>query len=66
MQRLYDHNDCETCGGGQEDGGRIWVNDELIWEYIPHAGCYDNGYFEDKDFFIKALTHLNIEVEIIE
>lgn len=63
IERLYDYNDCEQCGGGDEDGGRIWVDGKLIWEHIPTASCYDNKYFEDSFFFIKALEHLGIEVE---
>lgn len=66
IQRLYDSNDCETCGGGSEYGGRVWVDDKLVWEYIPFAGCYDNEYYEDVDLLKQALSYLNIEVEFID
>ncbi len=63
IERLTDHNECETCGGGYDDGGRIWVDGELVWEKIPLGSCYDGEYLEDSFYFIEALKHLSVEVE---
>lgn len=66
IQPLYDSNDCETCGGGTDHGGRIWIDGELIWEKIPVGYCYDNDYFSDVDFYKIILEHLGYTVEEIE
>lgn len=63
IEELYDSNDCETCGGGYESGGRVFFDGELVWEYVPHAGCYDNEYFDRTYMLQKALELLGHEVE---
>jgi hypothetical protein len=63
IQMLSDYNDCETCGGGSEEGGRIWIDGNLVWEEVPHAGCYDNKYYELSDLMKIALEKLGIDFE---
>jgi hypothetical protein len=63
IEELWDFNDCETCGGGSEYGGRIFFDEKLVWEYIPRAGCYDNEYFGRDYMLQKALELLGHEVE---
>lgn len=64
IQMLEDHNDCETCGGGYESGGRVWINDRMVFEFVPHAGCYDNQYMTDVDLIEKALNILGHTLEL--
>jgi hypothetical protein len=68
IEMLEDYNDCnhDGCSGGEEQGGRVWVDGELIWELIPNAGCWDNHYFPDghaEGLTKIALKHLGIEYE---
>lgn len=65
IECLTDYNDCETCGGGFEDGGRIWIDGVLVWEKVPHAGCYDNTCYSVGDLMTIAMEKLGIEVEVI-
>lgn len=71
IEPLFDsYYDCghAGCSGGEEYGGRVWVDDQLVWELIPHAGCWDNNYFpegHEAGLIKKALEHLNIELEIL-
>jgi hypothetical protein len=63
IQHLSNYKHCETCGGGTEDGGRIWIDDKLVWEEIPHAGCYGNNYYDLSDLMKIAMEKLGIEFE---
>ena len=66
IQRLEDYNECETCGGSSEEGGRIWIDDSLVWEYIPRAGCFDNRYYDLSDLMKIAFEKLGIELEVVD
>lgn len=61
--RTSDYSDCETCGGGFDDGGSIFIDGELIWSKIPQGSCYGGEYLEVEFFYKKALEHLGHTVE---
>lgn len=63
IEQLSDWSSCETCGGSSEDGGRIWIDGNLVWEEIPRAGCFDNKYYDLSDLMKIALEKLGIEFE---
>ena len=64
IKLLEDWNDCETCGGGTEYGGVVTVDGLTVYEYIPHASCFDNNYVTEADLLTYALKHLGHTVEI--
>jgi len=64
IELMSDFNDCETCGGGSEYGGRLTIDDVVVFEYIPFAGCFGNEYYQESDFLKIALKHLGHEVTI--
>ena len=61
--RTSDWYDCETCGGGSDDGGSIFVDGVCIWEKVPMGSCYGNEYLEDEFFYKKVLEYLGHTVE---
>lgn len=72
IEVLYDCDyDCDQagCSGGEEQGGRVYVDGEMIYELIPRAGCFDNNYYpegHEVGLIDIALKHLGIDLEIIE
>jgi hypothetical protein len=66
VQTLRDYEECETCGLSMADGGRIWINDEIVWEEIPVANCgIDNKCYDLGDLLKIALEKLGFEIEEI-
>jgi len=65
IEPLEDYGDCETCGGGSDYGGRVWIDDNLIYESIPIGCCYGGEYVSETDLIRKALEHLGHTLEVI-
>lgn len=67
IECMYDYNDCDQagCSGGEEYGGRIFIDDELVFEHIPHAGCYDNARYDELWLLQHALGLLGHEVSVL-
>lgn len=65
VELLEDWNDCETCGGGTDYGGRVWIDGDLIWEDIPAGSCYDNRYLNETDLIRIALAKLGHALEVV-
>ena len=63
IECLSDDCYCETCGGGYAEGGRIWINDQLVWEVIPVANCFSSTSYDVKEVLIIALEKLGFEFE---
>ncbi|MEG2707337.1 MAG: hypothetical protein RR959_08350 [Erysipelotrichaceae bacterium] len=64
IEVMSDWNECEQCGGGSEDGGRIIVNGEVVFEHIPSASCYGNESYYEYDLVRIALEKLGYSLEI--
>lgn len=64
IEVMSDWNDCEQCGGGSEDGGRITINGEVVFEHIPLASCYDNESYYEYDLLKLAFEKLGHSLEI--
>lgn len=56
--------DCETCGGGSDDGGSIFIDETLIWHKVPLGSCYGGEYLEEEFYFRKVLEHLGHTLEV--
>ena len=63
IEYLHDEHKCETCGWSDAYGGRIFFDEQKVFEFIPVAGCCnDSGMFE-QDLLIKAFELMGIEYE---
>lgn len=59
---LIDSCDCDTCGVNYAEGGRIYFDDELKFEFLPHAYCYDSDHMGEFELIEKAFDLLGHEV----
>lgn len=64
IEQMSDYSDCEQCGGGSEQGGRVTIDDKIVFEYIPVGSCYGNNDIYIEDLFVEALKYLGYDVEI--
>ena len=64
IERMSDWNDCEQCGGGSEDGGRVIIDDVVVYEHIPVAGCFGNKDVSEMQLISIALKHLGHDFEV--
>ena len=64
IEVMSDWNDCEQCGGGSEDGGRITINGEVVFEHIPVASCFGNESYHEYDLLRMAIEKLGHSLEI--
>lgn len=63
VKYTFDEHDCETCGSSWADGADIYFDDELVYQFVPIAHCY-NGQSMDRDDVLKiVLEHLGHEFE---
>ena len=60
---ISDHNNCDQCGGGYEDGGVVKINGKVVFEHVPRASCFDNKDVTTEDLLVEALKALGHEVE---
>lgn len=69
IEDMYDEYDCETCGYSVAYGGRIFFDEELKFELIPVAHCYDSVTIMDpvNEFWAKkVLELLGHELEVVQ
>jgi hypothetical protein len=66
IEELYDETDCETCGSSYATGFRVYIGDELKYNYEPRAHCYDSVSYEIEDVYKQILADLGYEVETVE
>ena len=64
IQVMSDWNYCEQCGGRSEDGGRITINGEVVFEHIPIASCFGNKSYYESDLLSMAIEKLGHSLEI--
>lgn len=63
IECLSDYSDCETCGSSYAQGGRLWINDDLVWEVVPNAHCLGSDAYGLEEILIIALEKLGFEFE---
>lgn len=63
IEWLYDECDCETCGTTYADGARVFVNHDLLFEWLPYAHCYDGVSYEQGAVFREIVARLGYEFE---
>ena len=63
VECLSDYYECETCGGSYAQGGRLWINDDLVWEVVPVADCFGSDHYDLEEILIIALKKLGFEFE---
>ena len=63
IECLSDYSDCETCGSSYAQGGRIWINDDLVWAVVPNAHCLGGDAYGLEEILIIALEKLGFEFE---
>lgn len=64
IEQMTDYSDCEQCGGGSEQGGRVTVDGKVVFDHIPVGSCYGNNDFYVEDLLVEALNYLGYDVEI--
>lgn len=64
IEVITDYNDCEQCGGGSEEGGRIIIDGEIVFEHIPLASCFGNESYSEYDLIRMAIEKLGHTLEI--
>ena len=64
IQVMSDWNYCEQCGGSSEDGGRIIINGEVVFEHISIASCFGNKSYYESDLLSMAIEKLGHSLEI--
>ena len=64
IEVMSDWNDCEQCGGGSEDGGRVLIDGEVVFGHIPCASCFGNQDVRESDLIKIAFERLGHTLEI--
>lgn len=64
IEMTQDTYHCEDCVTSWADGGRIYFDGELKFEFIPQAHCYDNDTMGESDLYKKAFELLGHELYI--
>ena len=64
IEVMSDWNDCEQCGGGSEDGGRVIIDDKVVFEHIPCGSCFGNNSVREEQLIRIALEKLGHTLEI--
>jgi hypothetical protein len=64
IEVMSDWNYCEQCRGSSEDGGRITINEEVVFEHIPVASCFGNESYNESDLLRMAIEKLGHSLEI--
>ena len=67
IETLYDWKDCDQggCSGGDAYGGRIFVDDVLVFEHIPVASCFGSESCSTEDLLAEAIRLLGHDVEVV-
>lgn len=52
----YDQNDCDHdgCSGGYAEGANVYLNDKLIYQFVPKAHCFGGDHMTS-DILIKGI-----------
>ena len=61
--QTVDQRDCETCGSSYAEGGRIYIDEELVYEFNPHASCFNSLNMKYEDLMQKAFELIGYEME---
>jgi hypothetical protein len=64
IEVMSDWNYCKQCGGSSENGGRITINGEVVFEHIPVASCFGNESYNESDLLRMAIEKLGYSLEI--
>lgn len=64
IETMTDEHECEDCGTSYAEGGRVYIDDELVLERIPSAYCYDAPSFSETDLLLMALKSAGHEVTV--
>lgn len=63
---LDDYYDCETCGGGGAEGGRVHINGVCVVDMEPSAHCYDSTSYSQYQVYEALFQHLGLVTEFKE
>lgn len=55
-----DSMDCETCGGGYADGGKVFIDGVCVVDMEPVAHCYDSVRYEQCQIYQALYEHLGL------
>ena len=57
-----DYSECDTCGFNYSDGANVWLDDKLVLELVPVAGCYDGDHWDQRQVYRLILDALGYTV----
>jgi len=69
IERTYDQNECdqEGCSGGYAEGANVYLNDKLIYQFVPKSHCFGGDTMTTEMLFkgviegvLKEFTKENI------
>lgn len=63
IEWLHDDHDCETCGPTYAEGARVWIDDELIEDFLPSAHCCAGASYNESEVYHFILTRLGHKIE---
>jgi len=52
-----DSYECDDCGWSHAEGGRVYIDDVLIFEFQPSAYCYDSDEISVEELLYQACQH---------
>ena len=64
IETLQDEHECEDCGLSFAEGGRVFIDDELVLERQPGAYCYGAPSFSASDLLVMALAKMGHEIVV--
>lgn len=64
IETLTDVYDCETCGGSDAYGAKVYFDGELVIDMTPTAHCYSGNTYTDEYIFTAILNKLGHTVEM--
>lgn len=59
IKRLYDSDNCDTCGYNSAEGYRIFVDGKLKVDKTPLAHCYEGRSYSDNELIKDLLKYLD-------
>jgi len=62
ISTTQDTYDCDLCGMDWADGGKIYIDGELIDEVEPVAHCFGGTSANKYELIILALAHMGVDV----
>lgn len=64
IERTTDYHDCDTCGLSMAEGANVSVDGHLVIELKPHASCFEQDSYSDREVFAAILNLLGHTVSI--